>query len=71
MCALKNENICQGKWTRVNTNSHQEKSIIDSMVCSKPFLHHKQEMIIDEEWNPKLSGKNRTNDKKTIKIKGL
>ena len=71
MCALKNEIICQGKWTRVNTKSHQEKSIIGYMVCSERFLHPKPEMIIDVERNPKLSGKNRANDKKTIKIKGL
>ena len=63
MHALNNENICQGKWTKVNIKNPQEKSIVDYMIWSKPLLHHKKEMMMK---NLRLTGESITNDKTNI-----
>ena len=54
-----NETVkCQGKYTRVNTAIEEEKSVIDYVIVNQSSYENVENMIIDEENNYKLSGKN-------------
>ena len=59
---------CKGKWTRINTKNDKEKSIIDYALCTQALYKNINTMIIYEEENYKLSGKNKT-DHNSIIIK--
>ena len=53
---MNNEPLCSGKWTRINTNNQNQKSILDYVICTSPLKHYIQKMIINEEKNYRLKG---------------
>ena len=53
---VNNEPLCSGKWTRINTNNQNQKSILDYVICTSPLKHYIQKMIINEEKNYRLKG---------------
>ena len=46
---LNSQNMCTGKWTRVNTKNINERSIIDYALCSQSCLQILNSINIDEE----------------------
>ena len=62
---INNSPICIGKWTRVNTKNPNEKSVLDYVMCTNNMKHAIQKMIIDEEGEWKIEGKNQS-DHNTI-----
>ena len=64
---VNNEPVCCAKWTRISTPNQNQKSILDYVICSSPLKYYIQEMIIDEEENYRLKGKNQS-DHNTIMI---
>ena len=65
LTVVNSEPVCCGKWTRISTTNQNEKSILDYVICSSPLKYYIQDMIIDEEENYRLKGKNRS-DHNTI-----
>ena len=50
--------LCCGKWARIGATNQNQKSILDYVICSSPLKYYIQKMIIDEEKNYRLKGKN-------------
>ena len=75
LTVINTELICSGKWTRISTTNQTQKSILDYVICMSPLKYDIQEMILDEEENYRLKGKNpsdhnnRANNKQGIKPK--
>ena len=53
-----NESICCGKWARISATNQNQKPILVYVICLNPLKYYIQEMIVDEEENYKLKGKN-------------
>ena len=51
---------CKSKWTIINTKNVKKKSIIDYALCTQALYANINIMIIYEEENYKLNGKNKT-----------
>ena len=64
---MNNEPLCSGKWTKINTNNPNQKSILDYAICTSTLKHYIQKMIVNEEKNYRLKGKNRS-DHNTIML---
>ena len=64
---MNNEPLCSGKWTKINTNNPNQKSILDYAIFASPLKHYIQKMIVNEEKNYRLKGKNRS-DHNTIML---
>ena len=54
-----------GIWTRVNRKNAEEKSVIDYILTTKQIARNTQSVIVDEEGNLRIKGKNET-DHNTI-----
>ena len=63
-----NNKATKGKWTRINSNNVNEKSIIDYIICNNKLTKHIAEVIIDEKQDFVLTGKKKT-DHNTIFLK--
>ena len=67
LTVVNNEPVCCGKWARISTTNQNQKSILDYVIWSSSLKYYIQEMIIDEEENYRLKGKNRS-DHNTIML---
>ena len=65
---LNSSTVCTGVWTRINTKNVNQKSILDYALASKSLTPFVTEMLIDEEEEYKLFGKNKS-DHNTIILK--
>ena len=63
-----NNKATERKWTRINSNNINEKSIIDYIICNNKLTKHTAEAIIDEKQHFVLTGKKKA-DHNTIFIK--
>ena len=54
-----------GIWTRVNRKNAEEKSVIDYILTTEQIARNTQSVIVDEEGNLRIKGKNET-DHNTI-----
>ena len=63
-----NVNSEVARWTRVNRNNTDERSIIDYILVDKKMKRYMEEIQIDEEGNHRPKGKNET-DHNTITVK--
>ena len=63
-----NNKATKGKWTRINSNNVNEKSIIDYIICNNKLTKHIAEVIIDEKQDFVQTGKKKT-DHNTIFLK--
>ena len=50
----------EGKWTRINSNNINEKSITDYIICNQKLMKHIAEVIIYEKEDFVLTGKKKT-----------
>ena len=55
-----NNKATEGKWTRINSNNINEKSITDYIICNKKLMKHIAEVIIYEKEDFVLTGKKKT-----------
>ena len=62
-----NNKVTEGKWTRINSNNINEKSIIDYINFNNKLTKHIAEVIIDEKQDFILTGKK--TDHNTIFLK--
>ena len=60
-----NQEANQGIWTRVNRRNDAEKSVIDYILTTDQIVRNIQTIIVDEEGNLRIKGKNKT-DHNTI-----
>ena len=44
-----NNKATEGKWTKLNSNNFNEKSIIDYILCNNKLRKNIAEVIIDEK----------------------
>ena len=58
----------EGKWTRINSNNINEKSIIDYIIWNNKLTKHIAKVIIGEKQDFVLTGKKKT-DHNTISLK--
>ena len=59
--------VCDGKWTRVNTRHSNQRSILDYLISSKSLTPSITKMTIDDEAEYyRLQGKNRTDHNSII-----
>ena len=54
-----------GIWTRVNRKNAEEKSVIDYILTTEQIARNIQSVVVDEEGNLRIKGKNET-DHNTI-----
>ena len=55
-----NNKTAERKWTRINFNNTNEKSIIDYIICKNKLTKHIAEVIINEKQEFTLTGKKKT-----------
>ena len=55
-----NLNSNHGIWTRVNRKKEEEKSVIDYILTTEQIVRNIQSVIVDEEGNLRIKGKNET-----------
>ena len=63
-----NNKATERKWTKLNSNNFNEKSIIDYILCNNKLRKNIAEVIIDEKQDQVLTGKKKT-DRNTILLK--
>ena len=63
-----NNKATEGKWTKLNSNNFNEKSITDYILCNNKLRKNIAEVIIEEKQDQVLTGKKKT-DRNTILLK--
>lgn len=58
LTVISNGPVRVDKWARINATTQNQKSILAYVIWTSSLLFYIQEMIIDEDENHKLKGKN-------------
>ena len=63
-----NNKLTEGKWTRINSNNINKKSLIDYFICNNKLTKHIAKVIIEEKQDFVLTEKKKA-DHNTIFLK--